>query len=525
MSDSFEMNSEEFESDEKEENKRKNRNLREKNRRDLFNLLINELCSIINYNPMPANPMDNNATAAGGSHADNGSAGNKHKTDKSSILRASITFLETYSEALNVKSDDNQKKRTESCEQNVSTDGQTPAAQTVSIFSWKPSFMANDEFIHLMLELHKTVTTDDGSDETHRLSIYDLIHEEEKMFVENFLTSKPSQYSFGQTFASILVHFKDYDFNRELKENYHVVRLIGSFTDINGLNAVSTTTQAVAEGNSRSCFVGIGRLQTPKFLREIQFKTTDGQNREFISRNSLEWKFLYLDRRAPPIIGYLPFEILGTSGYDYYHWDDLDAVVADHEQLMRTGEVTSGVYRFLTKSHEWIWLRTSYYIAYHHWDSKPEYIVCTHTVVNEQQVSAEKSNKVNDRLNGKSQENIAVVKNNDNNDDNCHLGQQLFQSTTTPMNWTRYCYTDGQKTDYPDISPSLITSMDENKTSGEESAQTTAKNMNQSQTKSSIVLEFLRQKHELLEHQIRQQQEELRRVTEQLDLIQTVADQ
>jgi len=38
-----------------------------------------------------------------------------------------------------------------------------------------------------------------------------------------------------------------------------------------------------------------------------------------------------LFHRAPPIIGYLPFEVLGTSGYDYYHVDDLEKVVTCHE--------------------------------------------------------------------------------------------------------------------------------------------------------------------------------------------------
>ena len=36
--------------------------------------------------------------------------------------------------------------------------------------------------------------------------------------------------------------------------------------------------------------------------------------------------------RAPPIIGYLPFEVLGTSGYDYYHPDDLENMSKSHEQ-------------------------------------------------------------------------------------------------------------------------------------------------------------------------------------------------
>lgn len=75
--------------------------------------------------------------------------------------------------------------------------------------------------------------------------------------------------------------------------------------------------------------MGTGRLQTPQLIRELS--VTDNTKSEFTSRHSLEWKFLFLDHRAPPIIGYLPFEVLGTSGYDYYHVDDLDNVVTCHE--------------------------------------------------------------------------------------------------------------------------------------------------------------------------------------------------
>lgn len=75
--------------------------------------------------------------------------------------------------------------------------------------------------------------------------------------------------------------------------------------------------------------MGTGRLQTPQLIREMSI--VDSSKSEFTSRHSLEWKFLFLDHRAPPIIGYLPFEVLGTSGYDYYHFDDLENVVACHE--------------------------------------------------------------------------------------------------------------------------------------------------------------------------------------------------
>lgn len=73
---------------------------------------------------------------------------------------------------------------------------------------------------------------------------------------------------------------------------------------------------------------------------------------EFTSRHSLEWKFLFLDHRASPIIGYLPFEVLGTSGYDYYHFDDLDRVVTCHEACKLKEKCVSknlnGAHRFIT---------------------------------------------------------------------------------------------------------------------------------------------------------------------------------
>nr|CAI5855742.1 unnamed protein product [Callosobruchus analis] len=59
----------------------------------------------------------------------------------------------------------------------------------------------------------------------------------------------------------------------------------------------------------------------------------------------------------------------------------LRTVVKCHEALMQKGEGTSCYYRFLTKGQQWIWLQTKYYITYHQWNSKPEFIVCTHRVV------------------------------------------------------------------------------------------------------------------------------------------------
>ncbi|XP_074863844.1 circadian clock protein PASD1 isoform X2 [Carettochelys insculpta] len=136
------------------------------------------------------------------------------------------------------------------------------------------------------------------------------------------------------------------------------------------------------------CLIATVRLVTPQFLKELC--NVEEPCEEFTSRHSLEWKFLFLDHRAPPIIGYLPFEVLGTSGYDYYHADDLELLARCHEHLMQFGKGKSCYYRFLTKGQQWIWLQTHYYITYHQWNSKPEFIVCTHLVVSYAEVRAER---------------------------------------------------------------------------------------------------------------------------------------
>lgn len=55
--------------------------------------------------------------------------------------------------------------------------------------------------------------------------------------------------------------------------------------------------------------------------------------------------------------------------------------------VMEKGEGTSCYYRFLTKGLQWIWLQTRFYISYHQWTTKPEFVVCTHRIVCYNEVS------------------------------------------------------------------------------------------------------------------------------------------
>lgn len=319
-------------SDEKD-TKRKFRNLSEKKRRDQFNLLVNELGSMV---------------ATGG-----------RKMDKSTVLKSTISFLKNHNE--------------------IATRSRAHEIQE----DWKPSFLTNEEFTHLVLEAidgfivvfstsgqifyaseNVTPLLGHHPNELLNVTIFDLAGEEDQNNLYNVLLAPVEED--GQVSFSCRLRRG----GSEAKEapTYDLVHFIGYYR----------AEADISETDNRSVFVGTGRLQTPQLIREMSLGDAKS---EFTSRHSLEWKFLFLDHRAPPIIGYLPFELLGTSGYDYYHVDDLDSVVTCHENLMQKGEGTSCFYRFLTKGQQWIWLQTRFYITYHQWNSKPEFVVCTHRVI------------------------------------------------------------------------------------------------------------------------------------------------
>uniref|UniRef100_A0A8B9K0C9 Circadian locomoter output cycles protein kaput n=1 Tax=Astyanax mexicanus TaxID=7994 RepID=A0A8B9K0C9_ASTMX len=359
-----------MEEDEKDKAKRVSRNKSEKKRRDQFNVLIKELGTML--------------------------PGNTRKMDKSTILQKSIDFL---------------RKHKEIAAQSESSEIRQ---------DWKPPFLSNEEFTQLMLEaldgFFLAIMTDGNIIYVSETVTSLLEHLPSDLVDQNLLNFLPLG-EHSEVYKALSTHIlegeshtPDYLKTKNQLEFcchmlrgtidpkeppvYEYVKFIGNFKS---LNTVPNSTRNGFEGviqrslrpsfEDRVCFIATVRLAKPQFIKEMC--TVEEPNEEFTSRHSLEWKFLFLDHRAPPIIGYLPFEVLGTSGYDYYHVDDLETLAKCHEHLMQYGKGKSCYYRFLTKGQQWIWLQTHYYITYHQWNSRPEFIVCTHTVVSYAEVRAE----------------------------------------------------------------------------------------------------------------------------------------
>ncbi|XP_029460657.1 neuronal PAS domain-containing protein 2-like isoform X2 [Rhinatrema bivittatum] len=361
--------------DEKVRVKRASRNKSEKIRRDQFNVLIKELSSML--------------------------PGSTRKLDKTTVLERVIGFLQKHNEVT---------AQTEICD--IHQD-------------WKPSFLSNEEFTQLMLEALDgfiiAVTTDGSiiyvSDSITPLlghlpsdvmdqNLLNFLPEQEhsdiyKMLSSHLLVTDPTSPNYLNTDSDLefCCHLLRGSLNAKEFPTYEYIRFVGNFrpcsnvpnSSCNGFDGTVSRPYRLPLGK-QICFVATVRLATPQFLKEMCL--VEEPLEEFTSRHSLEWKFLFLDHRAPPIIGYLPFEVLGTSGYDYYHVDDLELLARCHEQLMQFGKGKSCCYRFLTKGQQWIWLRTHYYITYHQWNSKPEFIVCTHTVVSYIDVRVERRQKM-----------------------------------------------------------------------------------------------------------------------------------
>ncbi|XP_027030290.1 clock circadian regulator b isoform X2 [Tachysurus fulvidraco] len=358
-----------MEDDERDKAKRVSRNKSEKRRRDQFNVLIKELGTLL-----PANTR---------------------RMDKSMILQKSIDYLHKHKE-IAAQSESSEIRQ-----------------------DWKPPFLSNEEFTQLMLEALDgffLVILTDGNVIYVSESVTSLLaHLPSDLVDQNLLNFLPvcehtdvykalSSHPEGENLSpeylktkgqqEFCCHMRRGSVDPKKPPVYEYVKFIGNFKSLSNMPRISRNgLEGVLQRSLRPafddhvCFVATVRLATPQFIKEMC--TVEGSNEEFTSRHSLEWKFLLLDHRAPPIIGYLPFEVLGTSGYDYYHVDDLESLAKCHEHLMQFGKGKSCYYRFLTKGQQWIWLQTHYYITYHQWNSRPEFIVCTHTVVRYAEVRAE----------------------------------------------------------------------------------------------------------------------------------------
>ncbi|XP_056409745.1 basic helix-loop-helix ARNT-like protein 2 [Hyla sarda] len=142
------------------------------------------------------------------------------------------------------------------------------------------------------------------------------------------------------------------------------------------------------ESYSFSCLVAIGRLHPyimPQSTADIKVKPT-----EFVTRYTMDGKFVYVDQRATAILGYLPQELLGTSCYEYFHPDDHSHLTEQHKEVLKSKEkILTDPYKFKAKDGSFIILQSQWFSFINPWTKEFEYIVSINTVVSGQGSSME----------------------------------------------------------------------------------------------------------------------------------------
>uniref|UniRef100_A0A674D4N6 Aryl hydrocarbon receptor nuclear translocator n=1 Tax=Salmo trutta TaxID=8032 RepID=A0A674D4N6_SALTR len=136
---------------------------------------------------------------------------------------------------------------------------------------------------------------------------------------------------------------------------------------------------------SRYCLVAIGRLQVTSCLSDTDINSISVPV-EFISRHNCQGLFTFVDHRCMATVGYQPQELLGKNVLELAHPEDQGLLRDSFQQVVKLkGQVLSVMFRFLSKTRDWLWIRTSSFTFQNPFSEEIEYIICTNANVKQLQ--------------------------------------------------------------------------------------------------------------------------------------------
>ncbi|XP_053287947.1 aryl hydrocarbon receptor nuclear translocator isoform X3 [Pleuronectes platessa] len=143
-----------------------------------------------------------------------------------------------------------------------------------------------------------------------------------------------------------------------------------------------TDNEADNTQGSRYCLVAIGRLQVTCCPGDTDINSISVPV-EFISRHNCQGIFTFVDHRCMATVGYQPQDLLGKHILEFSHPEDQGLLRDSFQQVLKLkGQVLSVMFRFRSKSREWIWMRTSSFTFQNPFSEEIEYIICTNVNVN-----------------------------------------------------------------------------------------------------------------------------------------------
>uniref|UniRef100_A0A8C4GKZ7 Aryl hydrocarbon receptor nuclear translocator n=1 Tax=Dicentrarchus labrax TaxID=13489 RepID=A0A8C4GKZ7_DICLA len=168
---------------------------------------------------------------------------------------------------------------------------------------------------------------------------------------------------------------------KEGEPQYVVVHCTGYIKSWPPAGVSLTDDEADNTQGSRYCLVAIGRLQVTCCPGETDINSISVPV-EFISRHNCQGMFTFIDHRCMAAVGYQPQELLGKNILELAHPEDQGLLRDSFQQVVKLkGQVLSVMFRFRSKSREWIWMRTSSFTFQNPFSEEIEYIICTNVNV------------------------------------------------------------------------------------------------------------------------------------------------
>ncbi|XP_074539444.1 aryl hydrocarbon receptor nuclear translocator isoform X1 [Halichoeres trimaculatus] len=177
---------------------------------------------------------------------------------------------------------------------------------------------------------------------------------------------------------------------KEGEPQYVVVHCTGYIKSWPPAGVSLTDDETDNNQGSRYCLVAIGRLQVTCCPGDTDVNSISVPA-EFISRHNCQGMFTFVDHRCMAAVGYQPQELLGKSILELAHPEDQGLLRDSFQQVVKLkGQVLSVMFRFRSKTREWIWMRTSSFTFQNPFSEEIEYIICTNVNVKQlQQQQAE----------------------------------------------------------------------------------------------------------------------------------------
>uniref|UniRef100_A0A8D0CZV9 Aryl hydrocarbon receptor nuclear translocator n=1 Tax=Sander lucioperca TaxID=283035 RepID=A0A8D0CZV9_SANLU len=172
---------------------------------------------------------------------------------------------------------------------------------------------------------------------------------------------------------------------KEGEPQYVVVHCTGYIKSWPPSGVSLTDDESENTRGNRYCLVAIGRLQVTCCPGDTDINSISVPV-EFISRHNCQGMFTFVDHRCMAAVDYQPQELLGKNILELAHPEDQGLLRDSFQQVVKLkGQVLSVMFRFRSKSREWIWMRTSSFTFQNPFSEDIEYIICTNVNVKQLQ--------------------------------------------------------------------------------------------------------------------------------------------